>query len=131
MEDGAVVEQRGIDLGLAQHDVRAGAAVERKRAVAVRVELDESERRGHLFIDCQTGNVNSAVEQRLPQKIPEAVAADLADEGGLSAKPGVHRQNIRRCAAGVAGKERDALCAFSVRLVDDTTSTESCNINHF
>ena len=53
--------------------------------------------------------------KRLPQKIPEAVAADLADEGGLSAKPGVHRQNIRRCAAGVAGKERDALRVFSVR----------------
>ncbi len=94
---------------------RAGAAVEGKRAVAVCVQLDERQRRGHLFIDRQTGNVNSAVEQRLPQKIAEPVFSDLADKGSFSAQTGVHRQNIRRCAAGIAGKERDALRVFSVR----------------
>ena len=130
MENSAVVNERGIHLGFGQHDICAGAAVKGKRAVAVCVQLDERQRRRHFFIDRQTGNVDTAVDERLPQKIAEPVFSDLADKGSFSAQTGVHRQNIRRCAAGIAGKQRDSLCIFSIRREVDQTFAECYNINH-
>ena len=67
MENSAVANERGIHLGFGQHDICAGAAVKGKRAVAVCVQLDERQRRRHFFIDRQTGNVDTAVDERLPQ----------------------------------------------------------------
>ena len=116
------IEHRGVDLVPAQLRIRAGLAGEGERAVAVRVEGHEGQRRERVRVDPDAAAVDARALHRADEQTAEGVVADLGEESGLFAVGAERRKEVAGraarigCQRGIAGLVFGALCQIDQQL---------------
>ena len=130
-----VEDPGGLEHGLRnllrpQLHVGAGVPVEAEMPLAGAVQAHHRQGGAVRGVRHQAGDVHAVVHKGGLQKLPEAVPANLADEGRFRPQAGGRHRQIGRGAAGVGVKAGDALVRDAALGEVDEDLAHRCDVYH-